>query len=317
MPIFETDIEESNGRPIGRVVDFRFNPSTGQVCSLIYDKTSLPLPRFAVLKLVDLWSTGAQHVRSVDSARLRITLKPGHRTVRKSAGWLEWVFSRLQDIWRDNDPEGGQDGLTDDDFYLYFQEQRARGSTKTWGQAWVDFCALQQAVQEQQRSSPVSSIAEAGRNAVSAAADALDTRPASGPSGAMQRDPRLRRGDSRQGQSRPLSLPAADTSRDIGPWRREQQPFSQQPSSKVASIPIIRQSEPYERRDVDGGFGQPPPPPAEEVNYADQPRFTEWASSSGRTRELEALEARGPGGADLLAVGQAITLAQPFEKPFV
>ena len=81
-----------------QVVDFRFNPSTGQVCSLIYDKTSLPLPRFAVLKLVDLWSTGAQHVRSVDSARLRITLKPGHRTVRKSAGWLEWVFSRLQVI---------------------------------------------------------------------------------------------------------------------------------------------------------------------------------------------------------------------------
>ncbi len=81
---------------IVQVVDFRFNPSTGQVCSLIYDKTSLPLPRFAVLKLVDLWSTGAQHVRSVDSARLRITLKPGHKTIRRSAGWLEWVFSRLQ-----------------------------------------------------------------------------------------------------------------------------------------------------------------------------------------------------------------------------
>ncbi|KAK9843153.1 hypothetical protein WJX74_007723 [Apatococcus lobatus] len=297
MPIFETDIEEANGRPIGRVVDFRFNPSTGQVCSLIYDKTSLPLPRFAVLKLVDLWSTGAQHVASVDSARLRITLKPGHRTVRKSAGWLEWVFSRLQDIWRDNDPDGDQDGLTDDDFYLYFQEQRARGSTKTWGQAWVDFCYLQQAVQEQQRSSnPANSLAQAGRKAVSAAADALDTRPASGLTGGMQRDPRLRRTDPKQMQQRPLSLPPADSSRDIGQWQRRQDAFPEQRPSKVASIPIIRQSEPFERRDADGGFGQPPPPPPEQAEFAEQPRFTEWASPSARRQELEYLEARGPGG---------------------
>ncbi len=51
---------------------------------------------------------------------------------------------QVQDIWRENGPDGDEDGLTDDDFYLYFQEQRARGSNKTWGQAWVDFCALQQ-----------------------------------------------------------------------------------------------------------------------------------------------------------------------------
>ena len=53
---------------------------------------------------------------------------------------------------------------------------------------------LLQAVQEQQRSSnPATSLAQAGRKAVSAAADALDTRPASASPGSLQRDPRLRR----------------------------------------------------------------------------------------------------------------------------
>ena len=89
-------------------------------------------------------------------------------------------------------------------------------------------------------------------------------------------------------------------------------------------IPLVRASRPFERRDADGGYGEPPPRAQayedEGEAYRRRPQFDEWVEPEERVPEYEyeyEVEARGEtatatGGA---AMGGAFTRRAAFASP--
>ncbi|KAK9818310.1 hypothetical protein WJX72_010396 [[Myrmecia] bisecta] len=294
-------IETYEGRVLGKVRDYSFNPDNGRIDALKYDAWGIPsISEY----LVTVWRVELRDVYNIVPGRIVLQRGADNLPVMVGDGMIDAAFNALAGVFRttrdyadDYDPEYAQWLIDHGPAYREF-----------YG---VDPPARRDGMQAAGRPPPPRALPAPRQPAF---ADSLqpEQRRYREPVLARQRDPRTRRAEAEplpQPSGRPMysqesSRAGFPEQRDgYSASRRTGAPPVRQPqrrnegvASTSASVPILdTRPPPYKRRDVDGRFGERPAASQASQTASSPSRmaFDDWAGQAPSARPMMAEEA-GP-----------------------